>query len=307
VVLCESPTYLAAISAFKAYCVNFVEVPTDDDGMLPDELDRILDTTDRVKVIYTIPDFQNPTGRTWSEERRKRLVAAAKKHNVVVIEDNPYGELRFAGDEVASVKSLDETGCVVSFGTFSKIFCPGYRIAWVAADKEVIQKYILVKQGADLQCNTLAQREIAKYLELNDIDKHIDIIRSVYRKRCGLMVKTMEEEFPAGVKFTRPQGGLFAWVELPDNINARDVLEKLGLNNDDNSHPDTLFNRLSERIGPSKASVITDDIQELIGEGYSELELTEMVAVLADTYNMFQLRDQIPIYVQQLNKQQKAA
>lgn len=226
VVLCESPTYLAAISAFRAYGCKFVEVPTDGYGMIPDELDRILASTDRVKLIYVIPDFQNPTGRTWSLERRKRLAEAAMKHQVMVVEDNPYGELRFEGDALPSVKSFDKIGCVLCLGTFSKTFCPGYRIGWIAGDKRVIEKYVLVKQGADLQCNTIAQMEIAKYLELYDIDEHIEKIREVYRRRRDLTVKTMEEEFGPEIEFTRPQGGLFAWIELPQHINSRDVLIK---------------------------------------------------------------------------------
>jgi 2-aminoadipate transaminase len=226
VVLCESPTYLAAISAFRAYGCEFIEVPTDNDGMILDELESILASTERVKVIYVIPDFQNPTGRTWSLERREGLVKAAIKHQVVVIEDNPYCELRFEGEALPSVKSFDKIGCVFCLGTFSKTFCPGYRIGWVAGDKAAIQKYVLVKQGADLQCNTIAQMEIAKYLELYDIDEHIAKIREVYRRRRDITVKTMEEEFPPGVTFTRPQGGLFAWIELPKSVNARDVLIK---------------------------------------------------------------------------------
>ncbi len=225
-VLCESPTYLAAISAFKAYGCRFKEVPTDDYGMVPEELEHILNTTERIKIIYVISDFQNPTGRSWSLERRKQLANLAAKHQVVVIEDNPYGELRFEGEALPSVKAFDKTGCVFCLGTFSKIFCPGYRIGWVAGDKRAIDNYILVKQGADLQCNTIAQREISKYLELYDIDKHIEKIREIYKRRRDIAVKTMEAEFPKGVTFTRPQGGLFAWVELPSDINARDVLDK---------------------------------------------------------------------------------
>ncbi len=226
VVLCESPTYLAAISAFRAYGCKFVEVPTDNEGMIPDELDRILTSTDRVKLIYVIPDFQNPTGRTWSLERRKRLAQAAMKHQVMVVEDNPYGELRFEGKALPSVKSFDDIGCVLCLGTFSKTFCPGYRIGWIAGDKKAIEKYVLVKQGADLQCNTIAQLEIAKYLELYDIDEHIERIREVYRRRRDVTVKTMEDVFGPDIEFTRPQGGLFAWIELPEHINSRDVLIK---------------------------------------------------------------------------------
>lgn len=226
IVLCESPTYLAAISAFKAYSCKFVEVPTDEDGMIVGELEKILKTTERIKLIYVIPDFQNPTGRTWSIDRRKRLSELATKYNIIVIEDNPYGELRYEGDKLPSVKSFDKSGNVLCLGTFSKIFCPGYRIGWIAGEKEIIQKYVLVKQSTDLQCNTMAQRDIAKYLELYDIDKHIAKILKVYKKRRDLAIKTMEVEFPKGVTFTRPHGGLFMWVQLPAEINARDVLGK---------------------------------------------------------------------------------
>ena len=224
VVLCESPTYLAAISAFRAYECAFVEVPTDDDGMIIEELERRLNDEKNVKMIYVIPEFQNPTGKTWSLERRKRLAEAAERHQVIVIEDNPYGELRFEGESLPSVKSFDTQGYVLCTGTFSKIFCPGYRIGWITGETEIIRKFVLAKQGTDLQCNTIAQMEIAKYLELYDIDEHIGRIRDVYRRRRDLAVQVMEKEFPDGVTFTRPHGGLFAWVELPAGINARDVL-----------------------------------------------------------------------------------
>ncbi len=226
VVLCESPTYLAAISAFRAYGCEFIEVPTDNQGMNIEALENIVTTNDKVKAVYVIPDFQNPTGRTWSLERRKQLAAASMKYGFVVIEDNPYGELRFEGEFLPAVKAFDTEGNILCTGTFSKIFCPGYRIGWIAGDKELIRKYVLAKQGTDLQCNTIAQMEIAKYLELYNIDEHIDRIRETYRIRRDLAVRTMEQYFPEGITFTRPEGGLFAWVELPAHINARDVLEK---------------------------------------------------------------------------------
>ena len=226
VVLCESPTYLAAISAFKAYECNFIEVPTDKEGMIVDELEKILKTTKNVKLIYTIPTFQNPTGITWTLERRKGVAELADKYNTIVIEDNPYGELRFKGENLPALKSFDKTGNVVCLGTFSKIFCPGYRIAWVAAHNDIIEKLVVFKQSTDLQCNTIAQMEIAKFLELNDIDKHIGKIRELYKKRCNLAMETMEKEFPENVSFNRPDGGLFSWVELPSNVNARELLEE---------------------------------------------------------------------------------
>lgn len=226
VALCESPTYLAAISAFKAYGCSFIDVPKDDQGMIISELIQQLEECQKAKLIYIIPDFQNPTGRTWSLERRKQIADISAHFGIAVVEDNPYGELRFEGEFLPAVKSFDKAGNILCTGTFSKIFCPGYRIGWIAGDKDIIRKYVLVKQGTDLQCNTVAQMEIAKYLELYDIDVHIDKIRTTYRKRRDLAVQTMEEVFLKEVSFTRPKGGLFAWIELPSYINARDVLEK---------------------------------------------------------------------------------
>ena len=226
VVVCESPTYLAAISAFRAYGCKFAEVQTDDGGMVMADLEKQLKANPTTKLIYVIPDFQNPTGRTWALERREHLAEISAKHGVAVLEDNPYGELRFEGAFLPSVKSFDKVGNVLCTGTFSKIFCPGYRIGWLAGEKEIVRKFVLAKQAVDLQCNTIAQMEIAKYLEMYDIDKHIEKIRETYRHRRDLAVETMRKEFPAGVTFTNPQGGLFSWVELPARVNARKVLEK---------------------------------------------------------------------------------
>ncbi|MDF2513692.1 MAG: putative transcriptional regulator, GntR family [Herbinix sp.] len=225
VVLCESPTYLAAINAFRAYGCSFLEIPTDREGMVISELEQTIQSCPNAKLIYVIPDFQNPTGRTWNLERRKQLAEISARYGIAVLEDNPYGELRFEGEVLPSIKSFDEEGNILCTGTFSKIFCPGYRIGWIAGDKEVIRKYVLVKQGTDLQCNTIAQMEIAKYLELYDIDGHIEKIRQIYKNRRDLAVQTMKETFPDSVTFTNPQGGLFLWVELPDGIDAREVLK----------------------------------------------------------------------------------
>lgn len=226
VVFCESPTYLAAISAFKAYGCNFVEIPTDDGGMIISELDKQLKQYPNGKLIYIIPDFQNPTGRTWGRERRKKLASLSARYGIAVLEDNPYGELRFEGEFLPSVKSFDTTGNILCTGTFSKVFCPGYRIGWIAGGKDMIRQFVLVKQGTDLQCNTIAQMEIAKYLELYDIDQHIEKIRAVYRHRRDLLVRIMKEAFPGNITFSVPSGGLFAWVELPAEMDARVYLEK---------------------------------------------------------------------------------
>ena len=226
VVLCESPTYLAAISAFRAYQPRFVEVPTDDDGMVIEALEKILVTTVRVKLIYVIPDFQNPTGRTWSLSRRRQLIAVATRYGIPVIEDNPYGELRFEGEILPSLKSMDTAGLVIGTGTFSKTFCPGMRIGWLVAEPEIIEKYVLIKQGADLCTSLRSQMEVDLFMEIFDFEANLQQLIELYRKRRNAMVEALEESMPAGVTFTRPQGGLFLWVELPPHMRAVELLQE---------------------------------------------------------------------------------
>lgn len=225
-VLCESPTYLAAISAFRAYGCSFIEIPTDGKGMVTEVLEDVLRRTGNVKLIYVIPTFQNPTGKTWSLERRRELAELSSKYGVAVVEDNPYGELRYEGEPLPSVKSFDTAGNVLCTGSFSKIFCPGLRIGWIAGEKDIIRKYVLVKQGTDLQCNTIAQMIIAGYLQRYDIDVHIRKIVEVYKRRRDVAVRCIERYFPDQIKFTRPQGGLFTWIELPEGISAREILNE---------------------------------------------------------------------------------
>ncbi len=222
-VLCESPTYLGAINAFNAYEPNFLEVPTDDDGMIIEEAEKMLKNNKNVKLIYVVPDFQNPSGRTWSVERRKKLVEIANKYNVIIIEDSPYGELRYEGEILPAVKHFDTDGRVVFLGTFSKIFCPGLRLGYAVVEGELLEKFVLAKQGSDLQASTFGQMQISKYLEKYNLDAHIEKINKVYKKRRDLMLGTMEKEFPKEVKFTYPEGGLFTWVVLPENTNAREL------------------------------------------------------------------------------------
>lgn len=223
VILCESPTYLGAINAFRAYEPRFIEVETDDDGMILEDLEEKLRENDNVKFIYVIPDFQNPSGRTMSIERRKGLVDIANKYNVAVVEDNPYGELRFEGEIYPAIKHYDTEGRVIFLGTFSKIFSPGLRVGWIAADEEVLRKFILIKQGADLQSPTINQIAVAKFLDHYDIEAYIDRIKKVYKRRKDLMLNTIREEFPEGIKVTDPDGGLFTWLVLPPHINAREL------------------------------------------------------------------------------------
>ena len=221
VVLLESPSYLGAVNAFKACEPKFIEVPTDDDGMITEELEKILATTENVKMIYVIPDFQNPTGKTWSLERRHKFMDIINKYEIPVIEDNPYGELRFEGENMPSLKSLDTKELVVFLVTCSKILAPGLRIGWICASKENLVKYNFIKQGADLQSSTIDQLIADRFLDMYDLDEHVEKIKDVYRKRRDVMLKTMEETFPKEVKFTHPEGGLFTWCVLPEYMDAK--------------------------------------------------------------------------------------
>ncbi|MEK3720696.1 aminotransferase-like domain-containing protein [Paenibacillus sp. FSL H8-0034] len=224
VIFCESPSYLGAIQAFRAYGPEFVEVPTDHEGMDIDQLRELLQTTQRAKLIYVIPDFQNPTGRSWTLARRQELIKLANEFDLVIIEDNPYGELRFEGEPIPSLQSLDTEGRVLHLGTFSKTFCPGLRMGWTAADSAIIPKLVLLKQGADLQASTISQRQLDAYLETYDLSEQIVKIVEVYRKRRDTMMEALRREMPADVRFNIPSGGLFTWLELAPELNARDLL-----------------------------------------------------------------------------------
>ena len=226
VVLCESPSYMGALNAMKAYEPEFIEIKTDNDGMIMEDLEKVLASNDKVKLIYVIPDFQNPSGRTWPLERRIKFMEIINKYEIPVVEDNPYGELRFDGETLPSLKSLDTKGLVIYLGTFSKIFCPGYRLGWTCAAPEILTKFNVCKQGADLQASTISQMEVNKFIEMYDLDAHVEKIKECYSKRRDVMLKAMEDEFPDCVEFTHPQGGLFTWVTFTEGIDAGEMAKK---------------------------------------------------------------------------------
>jgi len=223
VVIMESPSYLGAINAFVPCQPNFVEIPTDENGMIMEELEKVLASTPNVKLIYVIPDFQNPSGRTWPLERRQKFMEIINKYEVPVLEDNPYGELRYKGEYQPALKSMDEKGLVIYLGTFSKILAPGLRLGWIVANDDYINKFNLIAQAAVLQTSTFNIAAVSKYIDMFDLDAHVDVIREVYKHRCTLMVDSMRKFFPEEVKFTDPDGGLFTWAELPDYINTKDM------------------------------------------------------------------------------------
>ncbi|MFA9397160.1 MAG: PLP-dependent aminotransferase family protein [Clostridiaceae bacterium] len=226
IIICESPSYLGAINAFDAYGPKYIEIPMDEDGMIIEGLERALEEHPEAKMIYTIPDFQNPSGKTLSVKRRKQMVKLSEKYNIPIIEDNPYGDLIFEGKRLPAIKSFDTTGHVIFLGTFSKTFCPGIRIGWVCADKEILNKYIMIKQITDLQSSTVNQMELAAFMEKYNLDEHIDEIIKVYKNRRDLMLDSMKKYFPKEVEFTKPKGGLFTWVELKEDMDSVSIFKE---------------------------------------------------------------------------------
>lgn len=226
VVLCESPTYLGAINALRAYAPRFVEVPTDGDGMVPSELEKSLAAERRARLIYVVPDFQNPSGRRWSLQRRQALAVIAARFGVPIVEDAPYAELCFEGEPMPPVASLAEEATVIFLGTFSKILAPGLRLGWVVAEPDIVRRYVLAKQGADLHTSSLTQLLAARFITECDLEGHIETLRAVYRRRRDAMLAALDAHLPGGVRFMRPAGGLFLWLELPDGLDARDLLER---------------------------------------------------------------------------------
>ncbi|OGO27134.1 MAG: aminotransferase [Chloroflexi bacterium RBG_16_52_11] len=233
-ILVESPTYLGALQAWSAYGAQYVSVPIDKQGMNTDYLEGAL----RVgpKFIYVLPNFQNPSGLTLSLERRQILVELADRYGVPIIEDDPYGQLRFEGDHLPSVVSLDDRfrnsygacyhGNVIYISTFSKILSPGLRLAWVIAPAEVIHKLVQAKQGTDLHTATFNQLVAHEVSRGGFLDEHIHLIRKTYKERRDVMLAAMDRYFPHEVDWTQPAGGLFLWGTIPENLDAADVLKQ---------------------------------------------------------------------------------
>lgn len=226
IVITENPSYLGALAAFKPFQVNYVGVDGDEDGMIMSDLERVIKENPRAKAIYVIPNFQNPTGKTWSLDRRKDLLEIARKYKLPIFEDNAYGEVRFQGERIPSIKSLDRDGTVVYLGSFSKILSPGMRVGWICGDNELIQQAEKIKNGMDLQSAELAQRQIARYLEDNELDSHLAKINAEYKRRRDAMIESIEAEFPKEARYFYPKGGMFVWVELPEHINTRVLFEE---------------------------------------------------------------------------------
>ena len=225
-ILVEAPTFLGAIQTYNAYEANVVPVPMDDNGMMTDALEELI-KKHNPKLIYCIPNFQNPSGRTMAKERRKRIAELAAEYDVFVMEDDPYGDLRYDGVAAPTVKSFDSAGKVLYLGSFSKIVSPGLRVGYTVGDSTVIRKMTIGKQGSDLHCSILSQAIIAQYLKEDLLDSHIVEINADYRQRRDAMLTAMDKYFPKNCTYTRPEGGLFIWGEFNDkSVNVEELFRR---------------------------------------------------------------------------------
>lgn len=277
-VLFENPTYLAAIQSFGLLEAEFKSVPLLKDGVDTDALINILDEDD-VKLFYSVTNFQNPTGITYSREKRERLAEILQDRDTVFVEDNPYGEIRFLGEDIPPVKSYLEDGILL--GSFSKIVSPGMRLGWIMAPEEVMEKLVIAKQACDLHSNYFTQRVVYQYLTDNDVNKHIQKIKERYRNQRNLMVEMIEEYFPEGVEYTRPEGGMFLWVTLPEGLSSMELFD-LAIKEDvafvpgkafftDGSGDNTLrlnFSNSSEEKIEEGISRLGNAIDKLMKKGY---------------------------------------
>jgi 2-aminoadipate transaminase len=220
VVITEDPTFLGALIAFNPYEPAYATVCSDEDGMDTDDLERVLAIEPGAKLIYVVPDFANPTGTTLSLPRRQRLVELANQHDVMIIEDTPYRPLRYSGDHLPTLKSMDTEGRVLHLGSFSKILAPGMRLGWAVASAGILERLSLLKLAADTQSSTLNMAAASAYLARFDLDAHIASSVPVYRHKRDLMLTTMAKTFPDGVTWTEPDGGLFTWLTFPAGFDA---------------------------------------------------------------------------------------
>lgn len=214
--IAESPSFIGSLNAFRSFNVNLVGIEQEEGGMKLDELEKVMKNAPGQKVIYVIPNFQNPTGSTMSFEKRKGIYELACKYNGVIIEDNPYGDLRFSGESVPSIKSLDNEGRVIYVGSFSKILAPGLRVGYACAPKEIFQKMVVCKQVSDVHTSIWPQLICYKFMIDCNLDEHFNKLRLIYKRKCELMLDNMDKYFSSKISYTRPDGGLFIWASLPE-------------------------------------------------------------------------------------------
>lgn len=225
-VICEEPSFIGSLNCFRSYGCKLKGVPVEADGMNMEALEEALKTTPNAKFIYTISNFQNPSGTTMSLEKRRKMYELAKKYGVIILEDNPYGELRVAGTAVPTLKSMDTEDIVVYAGSFSKILSPGLRVAYCIAPKPILAKMTVGKQASDVHTAMLNQLIVYEWLTKYDVAKHIEKIRNIYRKKLDLICNCIDKELGGFVEYVRPEGGLFVWCKLPDDVDMLDFCKR---------------------------------------------------------------------------------
>jgi 2-aminoadipate transaminase len=229
-VLCGLPSYLGGLNAFTAYGAKLKGIPLDENGMNPDELEETIislrDLDRKIKFIYIIPDFQNPAGITLTEERRIRIIEIAQKYDILIVEDSPYRDIRFSGKSQRMIYQLDNSGRVLTLCTFSKIFAPGFRVGWIIGNPVILDRIVMAKQTADLCTSAFVQKIIARYLEKGLLEKNLGKTISLYSERRNYMIECFNKYMPAGVKWTEPEGGLFLFVTLPEEIDTEKIFKK---------------------------------------------------------------------------------
>ena len=241
VVISEDPSFIGALNAFRSCGARVVGVKTEEDGIVIEELEAALKLNPRAKLLYMIPTFHNPMGITTSAEKRSAVYALAKKYGVLILEDNPYGELRFSGRDVPTIKSMDEEGIVIYCGSYSKVLSSGMRLGFLCAPAEVMSKIVVAKQVEDVHTNILSQMICESFVTSDQYLPHLEKIRALYRRKCALMLDAMDKNFPDDVKYTRPEGGLFLWCTLPSGF-VLDEFVQTALKNEVAVVPGTAFN-----------------------------------------------------------------
>lgn len=226
-VICEDPSFIGSLNCFRSHGCNLVGVPIDDDGMNIDALEEAIKQNPNAKFIYTIPNFQNPGGTTLSLEKRKRMYRLALENNLVILEDDPYGNLRVEGEAVPSIKSMDTEGIVVYAGSFSKILAPGIRVAYAVVPSKIAPAFTIGKQVSDVHTGVLNQMIVSRWFDEYDVNAHIDEIKKIYKRKLNLMCSCLDEHCKGFISYVRPQGGLFIWAKLPDNVDMLDYVNKL--------------------------------------------------------------------------------
>lgn len=268
-VICENPSFIGALNAFRSYNTKLVGVDIENDGMNIEALENALKNNPNTKIIYVIPTFQNPAGITTSLEKRKAILALAEKYNVLILEDNPYGELRFAGDDVPTIKSLDTNGRVLYCSSFSKILSAGMRIGFVCGPKDLLQKIVVVKQVNDVHTNQFFQMVASKFIDTYGLDDHISFIRKLYRDKCNLMLSSLDEFVGDKAIYTRPEGGLFIWLTV--NGGNGDEIAKKAIENKVAVVTGSSFNPIQGGFSPSVRLNYSTPSDEQIVEGVKRL------------------------------------